>query len=615
MKQGGVMKKSKTIKTIILGISLGICFIYSQIFSYSDKVFFQGHVVYIEDDRVWVRTSSILSEEDTLLYVHGQDQESKSILQVLSISPFYVETEIVEGDSIEIGDAVRGVYRWDAFQYLTEFLYEKGEGTVRVQRNLIFPVQWSAVDSLGERRSFFTEEIERFEVAWSKNGFYVNEVVLKNRERVSLSNFRLNSLDTYWDKTVQLESDPENSVQLSGKNLNQVILIKRIRGAYRQLTASLDQQPFTPLGKQYLVKFNFLDYRLGISAIERKIIEEIDPDRKLQWIEFLKSYNESQILGVGLSGSFNDWDFTQNPLTRNDYGFYETNVVLEGGSYQYYFVIRVRGLDGEEIHLNVLDPSVPLTEDLLASKTKTKALAYLLPGQSSSEDKIEETIEDTEEIGVDGKASLIEIPSVVPILEQTDIGITEEDESDSSISTITENELPFHLRELEKEESSLATSWIEGDILVDGDPYFRVQFQFDFLYRVRTQIKRQINTETRKGNPDPQKTDQLYLLLRLYSEKRVRNVYISGTFNNWERTPLNKNSDNSWSLEKYVPAGKHLYHYLIETGLTDYPYYSIPNLYSKNREENESGVESSILNLDFAEEEELEDSEDISDEK
>ncbi len=42
---------------------------------------------------------------------------------------------------------------------------------------------------------------------------------------------------------------------------------------------------------------------------------------------------------VFIAGSFNDWSTTANPMTRDDQGWWETELALPPGRYEYKFVV------------------------------------------------------------------------------------------------------------------------------------------------------------------------------------------------------------------------------------------------------------------------------------
>ncbi len=595
------------------------------------KDILKGRVVSIDkkENFIWVQTNLAQNiQTGKVLYIHNENGTPKIILKVTAIQPNHLKTVIIDGklSDIKLGNSVNDVFNWDSYNYSVAVTYKIGSRLITVEDNLVIDNMIAITSKFGTKSTQINgQDITTMDMVYKYGKVRIKKINLKEGRSISAETTSISTISKFDDRKIHVKLPGVGPLEASAENIHKIKIIKKINGAKRILRLPYNTSQKISLSKDkksYMVNFVFFNYELGKYAIENMISQENDKEKLKDLIDNLKMYHSSKIKSIGIAGSFNNWDASKNPLHKNKFGIYETVITLPKGSHQYYFVINYKGT--KEIPLKILDPysnrvidinqtskenikesddkedSVEKEDkedstkegedDKEADKDDSKEdedkedsdVKKSNPGQEedkSGDDKEDDEKENDEKSsgnkedsnkeennksdstskkGINGKASLIELPSI-------QFGDTK--------SLIDENKkkLPFDPDALKVEESKVKSSVTTGkSVIVDGVRYYKVKFYFDQLYRVRIEMKKMINAEVSKEQPNNNLIANYKRILKTYSEAKVKKVSVVGTFNNWKANeyPLKKDLNGIWSGEHYIKEGKHFYKFAIDMKIT-----------------------------------------------
>ena len=528
---------------------------------------FKGQIVRLSPKNalVWVESNQALKlrgRRNRLLYVQNEHSQSIAILKVLSVFPGHLKTRVIDGrlDQIQLGYKVFNVYRWDHFLYDVALVYQKKGWTFVVSDTLVLPdPMYGMANNQDADIKPYPDNLPKFYPIPLKD---IQALAFRFYESLEINAIEFKDgrvddgrkTDVYWEhwrrfdfldrlqaKTLKVKTKSGLRLTLGPKHLKKLTLKKRRK-------ASLAQTILNPLipffetkkvgPKKYETWFRFMNYELGFQALEKKIAQEKDSVQRQRWVQALKEYSERNIDYIGIAGSFNDWNPNSMRMTKHRSGFFETYTVLNSGPHQYYFVIFLKTYQGL-VKIPILDPY----------SKKTRPKRFLKPGQEESP-------------GVHGWVSELTLPLL-------DVKPQKPKKSQT---------LPYDPNDLSAKEKAFEKKR-PFQVLQSG-PYFKVQFRFlNDLEKVRLLLKKVINQQFQAPKKNLKRLSKYKYLLAHYHQEKVQNVYLIGTFSAWERKRFamkRVSKGRGWSIDLFVPAGKHRYQYLIETGLKKYPYLKMP---------------------------------------
>ncbi len=672
------------------------------------KDIFRGKVASVDTNNksVWVKSNQAQALKDNaIIYVHGVNGETKAILKVTQFKPRFIRAKVIDGSmsGIKAGYKVNNVYRWDAYHYLVEVNYERGTRKIAFQDDLLIDTRIKTSSLFGRKSNVVDgTQIKSIKVKGRGGKVLIKRFVLRNGTSINAEASSLTSLQKYDNKNVNFKVPGVGNIRLTSNDIVSIKVIKRLDGAlkiaslhYSKGESALPKEN----GDKYTVTFRFLNYELGLHALEDKLSKETDSDQVKSIIKYIKTYNEKVIKGVGVAGSFNNWDDSKNPMKKTRQGLYEAKVTLSKGTYQYYFVIHLSGSD--KLTLKVLDPysnrsrgedgpiggddgagedgsggagngdgegdgsakggdgkkkgdgdddtsgddtaggdddddaaggdddegkadeEAPLGEDGPGGDKRKPGQDDELSGGDTEGDELgdddddaigddddDEVGDDDDDVGddddddsvgddddtegtsegVNGRVSVLEIPGVQ---------FARKGMLNQPTATSKGGKLPYDPNALKVEENSIKSRVGDGQgsIVIGGIRYYKVKFRFNQLRRVRTEIKRAVNREASKDNPNGQKIAYYQGILAKYKESNVKGVSVTGTFNKWKTGdyPLERGADGVWEAELYIAEGKHQYKYAIDTGIQGEKPFLIVDHGAKYKETDSDGSEVGVL--------------------
>ncbi len=654
------------------------------------KDIFRGKVASVDTNNksVWVKSNQAQALKDNaIIYVHGTNGETKAILKVTQFKPRFIRAKVIDGSmsGIKAGYKVNNVYRWDAYHYLVEVNYERGTRKIAFQDNLLIDTRISTSSLFGRKSNMIDgTQIKSIKVKGRGGKVLIKRFVLRNGTSINAEASSLTSLQKYDNKNVNFKVPGVGNIRLTSNDIVSIKVIKRLDGAlkvaslhYSKGESALPKEN----GDKYTVTFRFLNYELGLHALENKLSKEADSGQIKSIINYIKKYDEKVIKGIGVAGSFNNWDDSKNPMKKTRQGLYEAKVTLSKGTYQYYFVIHLSGSD--KLTLKVLDPysnrsrgddagiggggagddgaigdenakkdgdddaadggnakkdgvddavgddddavgdddlggkadeEAPLGEDGPGGDKRRPGQDEELSGGDTEGDELGDDDDDaigdddddiegddddavgdddddtggTSE-GINGQVSIVEIPGVQFAHKGTN----------QPTATSKGGKLPYDPKALKVEENSIKSRVGDGlgSVVIGGIRYYKVKFKFNQLRRVRTEIKRAVNREASRDNPNNQKIAYYQGVLAKYKESNVTGVSVTGTFNKWKTGdyPLKRGANGVWEAELYISEGKHQYKYAIETGIQGEKPFLLLDHRAKNKETDSEGSEVGVL--------------------
>ncbi|GMT49238.1 MAG: hypothetical protein IEMM0008_0777 [bacterium] len=688
---------------IILSLISGPYLFGNEIFLSKD--IFRGRVASVDTNNksVWVKSNQAQALKDNaIIYVHGVNGETKAILKVTQFKPRFIRAKVIDGSTsgIKAGYKVNNVYRWDAYHYLVEVHYEKGTRKITFQDDLIIDSRITTSSLFGRKSNVIDgTQIKSIKLKGRGGKVLIKRFVLRNGTSINAEASSLTSLQQYDNKNVNFKVPGVGNIRLTSSDIVSIKVIKRLDGALKIVSLHYSKgESALPKenGDKYTVTFRFLNYELGLHALEDKLSKETDSEQIKSIINYIKKYDERVIKGVGVAGSFNNWDDSKSPMKKTRQGLYEAKVTLSKGTYQYYFVIHLSGSD--KLTLKVLDPysnrsrgndesiggggagdddvvggdddgdsgknnakkagdddavgddddavgddddavgddddtvgdddddggkadeDAPLGEDVPGDDKRKPGQDGELSGGDTEgdelgddDDAIGDDDDDDDAIGddddddddafgddgngdggtsegINGQVSIVEIPGVQ---------FAHKGGANQPTATSKGGKLPYDPKALKVEENSIKSRVGDGlgSVVIGGIRYYKVRFKFNQLRRVRTEIKRAVNREASKDNPNNQKIAYYQSILAKYKESNVKGVSVTGTFNNWKTGdyPLKRGANGVWEAELYISEGKHQYKYAIETGIQGEKPFLLVDHQAKNKETDSEGSEVGVL--------------------
>ena len=564
------------------------------------KDLFKGKVEAIDktDNGIWIKSNqALILKVNDVLYIHDANDNAKAIVKVDQIKPRFIKAKVIDGNFSDIkeGEKVNNILKWDGYKYKVEIVYEKETRKIKVQDEMVIDNRVSVTSLFGSKKEDIDgREIQSLQVKGDSTELVIKEIILKDGRSIKSEKTTIDSIRKFINKKVDFDIPGVGPVTFTSSDISSINIQNKIEGAKKitNLHYSLGESAFPQAeGEKYTVTFKFLNYELGLEAIENKISKENDSEKIKSLIQNLKLYDESSISSVGVAGSFNGWDDTKTPMEKNKQNMYEAKITLAKGSHEYYFVIYYNGADKEKMTLKVLDPYSNRIQNIGSStstgndKTKKDDDDDDDDESSTSESGKEGTSASSE--GVDGKVSVIEVPGLF---------VSKAETKASDVPEATKGDLPYNPEDLKVEEANIDSKIIVSDSIIVGNVrYYKVTIKFDRIKKVRTELKRAINREASKGYPDPEKVKKYKDILASFNELKVSQVSITGSFNNWKAGEYNlaKGSNDVWEGIVYLPEGKHQYKFAIDSGGSE-PYLMVDGT-AKDKETDPSGEVVSVL--------------------